>query len=147
MAEGAKSEPRVVTRRLTVEVEFHQVDMMQVVHNAEYFRWFERGRLLVLEDIFPMAWAIENRIATPVVSNRCEYLAPATYGDRLVVTTRHRLAERWDGRFVFEHSISNAKTKVELCFGESAVTVLDLSSRRLVKDIPADIWARYRALT
>ncbi len=137
---------RTVTRRLTVEVEFHQVDMMQVVHNSEYFRWFEKGRLQLLNDVFPMSWAIENKIVTPVVMNHAEYLSPAAYGDVLVVTTKHTLADHWDGRFLFDHSISNAKTKVELSCGQSAVTVLDLNSHVLIKEIPKEVWDRYQAL-
>ena len=134
---------RTITRRLVVEVEFHHVDMMQVVHNSHYFRWFEKGRMAILEEVFPMPWAIENKIATPVVMNHCDYLWPAAYGDTLVVTTRHRKVDQWDGRFLFEHSVSNRKTKVELCRGSTEVTIVDLGSRRLVKEIPADIWQRY----
>lgn len=135
-----------VTRRLVVEVEFHHVDMMQVVHNSHYFRWFEKGRMAILEEVFPLPWAIENKIATPVVMNHCEYQWPATYGDTLVVTTRHRKAAVWNGRFLFEHTISNQKTKVELCHGRTEVTIVDLDSRRLVKQIPSDIWQRYQSI-
>jgi acyl-CoA thioester hydrolase len=137
---------RLVVRKLTVRVEFHQVDMMRVVHNVQYLYWFERGRLAVLEDVFPMTWAIENRIATPVVMNRIEYRSPAAYGDELVVTTRHRKLERYDGRLLFEHSVSNHKTKAEVCAGESAVTVMELDTHRLVKSIPDEIWDKYQAL-
>lgn len=137
---------RIITRRSQVVVEFQHVDMMQVVHNAHYLRWFELGRLAVLEGVFPMAWAVEHRIATPVVVNHCEYLQPAAYGDELVVITRHKLIDRWEGRFHFDHAISNARTKRELATGYSAVTVLDMASGRLIKDIPAAIWDRYLAL-
>ena len=138
--------PRTIIRRVTVEVEFHQVDMMQVVHNSEYFRWFEKGRFQVLEELFPLEWAVANRVATPVVTNHCEYLKPAVYGDTLVVTTRHRLLERWDGRFQFDHSISNTRNKAEICSGQSAVTVVDMNTGTLVKEIPADVWQRYQNL-
>ncbi|MCP4606776.1 MAG: hypothetical protein GY847_40760 [Proteobacteria bacterium] len=137
---------RTVTRRFTAEVEFHHVDMMQVVHNSQYLKWFEKGRFILFEDVFPMSWAIENKIATPVITNHCEYLSPARFGDKLAVTTRHRLTDVWDGKFLFDHSISNAKTKVELCCGHTAVTVVDLNSHSLVKEIPDDVWIRYQAL-
>lgn len=137
---------RTVVRRLQVDVEFHQVDMLRVVHNAAYFTWFEKGRLQLLEEFFPVSWALENRVVTPVVMNRAEYLNPATYGDRLVVSTRHRIVESWNGRLLFEHAISNAKTKVELCVGETAVTVLDLGTGHLLKEIPEAIWKSYQAL-
>ena len=140
------SDTHTITRKVEVEVEFHHVDMMRVVHNSEYLRWFEKGRLGVLEEIMPVSWAVENRIATPVVMNHCEYLSPAAYGDALIVTTRHKKVDHWDGRFVFEHSISNPKTKVELCFGKSAVTVIDLRTGRLLKTLPDEAWDRYLAL-
>lgn len=135
-----------ITRKVTVEVEFHHLDMMRVVHNSQYLCWFERGRFAVLDDVFPMAWAIENMIGTPVVSSSCEYLAAVHYGDVLLVTTRHRRCAEWDGRFVFEHSISNVKTKVEVCRGATAVTVVDLNTGKLFKELPPEVWERYRAL-
>ena len=135
-----------ITRRAEVRVEFHHVDMMQVVHNSHYLRWFEIGRLAVMEDIFPMTWAVENGIATPVVMNHCDYLWPAVYGDTLVVTTKHRMSDRWEGRFLFNHSISNKKNKRELCRGQSAITVVDMNNARLVKEIPDEAWERYRSL-
>jgi acyl-CoA thioester hydrolase len=137
---------KLVTRRLNVEVEFHHVDMMHVVHNSQYFRWFEKGRLDMFEDVFPMEWAVENHLATPVVVNHAEYLWPAIYGDILVVTTRHRIVDHWDGRFIFEHSISNTKTKVELCYGRTEITVMDLATGKLFKELTGDIRQRYYKL-
>ena len=137
---------RIITRRAEVRVEFRHVDMMQVVHNSHYIAWFEIGRLAVLEEVFPMSWAVEHRIATPVVVNHCEYLWPATYGDALVVITRHKLLDRWEGRFLFDHAISHLDTKRELAVGTSAVTVVDMAAQKPVKEIPPEIWARYAAL-
>ena len=51
------------------------------------------------------------------------------------------------GRFVFDHSISNKKSKVEVCRGQTAVTVVDLTSGKLYKELPGEVWERYRALT
>lgn len=127
-------------------VEFHHVDMMQVVHNSQYFRWFERGRMQILDEVVPMGWAVKHKIATPVVRNMCDYLWPAVYGDRLTVTTRHRKLDRYEGRFCFDHSICHNRTKRELARGRTEVTVVDLDGHRLVRDMPEDLWARYQAL-
>ena len=136
----------IVTRRLDVDVEFHQVDMMQVVHNSVYFRWFEKGRLQLLEEVLPLGWMIENRIGAPVVENHCEYRWPAVFGDLLAVTTRHRLLERYEGRLAFEHSVVRRRDKVELAAGRTAIALVDLDRRRLVRELPADIWERYGGL-
>lgn len=137
---------RLVTRRLGLQVEFHHVDMMRVVHNSRYFIWFEKGRLALIGEFLPLSYAIANHLVSPVVENRCEYLAPARFDDQLVLTTRHRLLEKWEGRFVFDHSISHARTKVELCFGHTAVTLLNEKTQSLIREIPQPIWEKYRAL-
>jgi acyl-CoA thioester hydrolase len=144
--EAASNQEPLITRRIFARVEFRHVDMMQVVHNAQYFNWFELGRIGLMEEVFPFDWAIEHRLATPVVSNHCEYLSPATYGDEIVITTRHRLLAGWEGRFVFDHSISNRHTKVELCNGRTATTLISMDSRRSLRKVPADAWERYRTL-
>ncbi len=135
--------PSTIKRRLTVDVEFHQVDMIRVVHNAVYFLWFEKGRLDVIEQFFPLAVALEKRMALPVVENHCEYRWPAVLGDTLVVTTTHRKTDHWSGRFLFEHTITHLRTKREICTGRSAVTVVDLDTRRPVKHLPEEIWECY----
>ncbi|MFO8073993.1 MAG: thioesterase family protein [Polyangia bacterium] len=137
---------RIVTRRVRIEVEFHHVDMMRVAHNAQYLRWFEKGRMAVLEEIFPLDWAIEERIGTPVVLNHCEYLWPAVYGDELVVTTRHRKLDSYEGRMTFDHSISHARRKLELARGRTAITAIDMAGGRPLRRIPEEAWRRYREL-
>jgi len=137
----------IVTRRVDARVEFHDVDAMGVAHNARYLLWFEMGRLALLEEVLPLRWALERRIAAPVVASRCEHLAPAGYGDALAITTRHRKADRWGGRFAFEHSVSNRATKVELCRGSTEITVVDAGSGRPLRDLPPEVWERYLGLT
>jgi len=63
-----------------------------------------------------------------------------------VLTTTHRMLPEWSGRFVFNHSISHEKSKEEICRGYSGVTVMDTRSMRVLKELPEDIWTRYRAL-
>lgn len=136
----------VITRRLDVEVEFHQVDMMQVVHNSRFLLWFEKGRLALLEEVLPMSWLIERRIGAPVVLNHCEYRWPAVWGDVLAVTTRHRLLERYEGRIEFEHSVVRRRGKLELACGRTAIALVDLDRRKLLRELPPDVWERYGSL-
>ncbi len=119
---------------------------MGVVHNVQYFNWFELGRLQVVEEVLPLENAMGRSLALPVVVNHCDYIHPARYLDRLVVTTTHRILPEWSGRFVFNHSISHEKSKVEICRGMSGVTVMDTRSMRVLKALPDDMWARYQGL-
>jgi YbgC/YbaW family acyl-CoA thioester hydrolase len=121
--------------------------MLNMVHNIQYFKWFERGRLAIMEGVIPVRWGVEHNVVTPVVRNTCEYLHTATYGDELVVTTKHRIASRWTGRFTFDHAISNNGTKREVCIGQSEITLVDFETNRILKALPGEIWSRYQALT
>jgi len=43
--------------------------MMGVVHNAEYYRWFEDGRLQILEEIMSLQEATALGVSVPVVAS------------------------------------------------------------------------------
>jgi acyl-CoA thioester hydrolase len=142
----ARSKKRFLVRRHRVEVEFHHIDMMKIVHNAQYLKWFEKGRFDVIDAMFQDDGAQKEQLVTPVVMNHCIYLKPARLGDTLVVTTHHPVEERWTGRFRFEHSVSNAKTKVELATGKSEITVVDALTFRPMRNLPETIWNCYKKL-
>ncbi len=137
---------RTLIRRYRIEVVFHQVDMMQVVHNVQYFLWFEQGRFALINEIMDADPAEKARLLTPVVMNHCDYLEPARLGDQLVVTTKHTLLPSWTGRFQFAHSISNTKTKAEMVSGFSTVTFVDAATFKPIKEIPKTIWNSYQNL-
>ena len=137
---------RTISRQILVEPEFHQVDMMGVAHNAAYFYWFERGRLMLLEKVLPIPEAVRLALAFPVVLQSCEYLKPASYGDRLVLTTSHELLPCYEGLFTFHHSLINEKTKADIAEAQTDVAALDMRSGRLLRELPNEIWTRYQAL-
>jgi YbgC/YbaW family acyl-CoA thioester hydrolase len=121
--------------------------MLNMVHNVQYFKWFERGRLAIVEGAISVRWGVEHDLVMPVVKNTCEYLHAATYEDELVVTTKHRITPRWTGRFTFDHAISKAGNKREVCIGRSEITLVDFKTNRILKVLPNEIWSRYQALT
>ena len=147
MCEGDNGRPvAFVVRRHRVEVVFHHVDMMRVVHNAQYFKWFEKGRFTIVDEIFEADPGFKEHILTPVVLNFCEYHKPARLGDELVLTTRHSREETWTGRFRFEHSISNAKSKVELASGRSEITFVDAENFQPMRELPETLWNCYQKI-
>ena len=60
---------RLIKRKLTIQPAFHETDMMGVIHNANYFRWFEQGRLQIIFDVLPLAEAMKLNLFMPVVEN------------------------------------------------------------------------------
>ena len=140
------TKPRIVKRKLSIRPQFYQTDMMGVIHNSEFFRWFEEGRLQLLADIVSFEEAMRDGIVLPVVRNVCDYLKPVRYGDKLILTTMHEVRSEYEGRLAFQHSLANEDTKVELAVGETVVTLVDQKTGRLIRELPERIKERYWAL-
>jgi len=142
----SSNRPRPIRRRLHLTPAFHQVDMMSVVHNVQYFYWFEQGRLHIMEEILSLDAAVRLGVAMPVVENQCTYRRPVRYGDPLVLLTEHQRLTTWEGRLVFSHSLVHRKLKTEVACGRTTTTVIDIATGRLVKEWPENLWRRYLAL-
>jgi acyl-CoA thioester hydrolase len=138
--------PRAIRRSLHLTPAFHQVDMMSVVHNVQYFYWFEQGRLQIMEELMPLDEAVKLGVAMPVVENRCLYRRPVRYGDPLVLVTEHQCMRGWEGRLVFTHSLVHRKLKTEMASGRSTATLVEMATGRLVKEWPHDLWRRYLSM-
>jgi len=146
MVDGDHRKNRRLKRKLRVTPAFRQIDMMGVVHNAQYFLWFEEGRLQVMLEVLSLEEAMDRMIAMPVIENHCLYHRPVRYDDPLVLHTTHQVQAVYEGRLVFEHSLVHEKTKQEMASGRTVATITDLRTGRLARDWPADIWKRYQAL-
>jgi acyl-CoA thioester hydrolase len=137
---------RLIKRKMEIRPLFHQADMMGVIHNVEYFRWFEEGRLQIMFEILPMAEALDLGVGMPVVENYCCYKTPARFGDVLTLYTTHRVAAPYEGRLRFDHSLVNNKNKAEIACGYAVATLVDMSTMQLIKQWTAKLWERYQSL-
>ena len=119
---------------------------MGVVHNVQYFYWFEQGRLQILEELMSLDASMKLGVVMPVVENQCLYRKPVRYGDPLVLLTEHHCLSAWEGRLVFSHSLVHRKLKTEMACGRTTTTLIDIATGRLVKEWSEDLWQRYQAL-
>ncbi|HEY0758528.1 MAG TPA: thioesterase family protein [Acidisarcina sp.] len=75
--------------RVTLRVRYAETDQMGVVYHANYFIWFEIGRVELLRELgFSYKQMEEEDCHLPVVEAGCRYRAPALYDQSLVVETR-----------------------------------------------------------
>lgn len=144
--QGAGARIRRVVRKMSIEPEFHHFDIMGVAHNAVYFYWFEKGRLALLWEIIPLDQAMRLGLGLPVVRQVCEYRKAVRHGDRLTLATTLTIAPQYEGRFIFHHSLVHESTKQEAAEAETTLTVLDMRTNRLLKELPIELWQRYRNL-
>jgi len=73
-----------------VRVRYAETDQMGIVYYANYFIWFEIGRVELLRSL-GLAYSrleIDHKCILPVIEARCRYRSPARYDDELVIETR-----------------------------------------------------------
>ena len=66
------------------KAQYHETDMMGIVHHSNYVRWMEEARISVLKEI---GWGYDvmeqNGIVSPVTSVECRYRKPTTFPDEV----------------------------------------------------------------
>ncbi|MGA2249004.1 acyl-CoA thioesterase [Terracidiphilus sp.] len=73
-----------------IRVRYAETDQMGVVYYANYFVWFEIGRVEVLRSVGLSYDQMEkdHKLILPVVDASCRYKAPAKYDDEILIETR-----------------------------------------------------------
>jgi hypothetical protein len=64
----------------------------------------------------------------------------------LLLFTTHNIQPNYEGRLVFSHYLIHEKLRTAMAFGQTAMTLVDAATNKLVKEWPAEIWRRYQAL-
>jgi acyl-CoA thioester hydrolase len=74
----------------TIRVRYAETDQMGVVYYANYFVWFEIGRVEFLREagFSYRDMERENGCFIAVVDARCRYRAPVRYDEQIVIRTR-----------------------------------------------------------
>jgi len=115
-------------------VRYAETDQMGVVYHANYFIWFEVGRVEFMRQLGFSYREMEanDGCCIAVVDARCRYKAPARYDDEVVVRTR--LKNVRDSLVHFGYELTRVSDGVLLAEGETTHIVTD--SQMKVRDIP-----------
>lgn len=115
---------------IEIEARVHvfETDLMQVVHHANYFRWFEMARVeylrvrgLLLKDL------IAQGILFPIKEVSCDYKEPARYDDELII--RAELIDYSKVKIVFAYEIFRKTDNILLATGKTVNVFTDLSGK------------------
>ncbi len=72
-----------------IEVRYYETDGQGIVHHANYFQYFEYGRIQMLKAVgFDYADLERDGIFLVVHSIGCRYMFPARFGDTLRLVTK-----------------------------------------------------------
>jgi acyl-CoA thioester hydrolase len=123
----------------TVRVRYAETDQMGVVYHANYYIWFEIGRVEFLRQLGFSYREMELKDGCYIVvgETSCRHLRPARYDDVLRIRTRVAVAGTRTVRFAYE--ILNDASGEIIATGETMHVVCDRNGR------PKQIPAQYRA--
>ena len=102
-----------------IRVEYVDTDKMGVVHNSNYFRYFERARCETMRDIGVNYKDIEAAgLIMPVIEQYAKYISPAYYDDLLIVRTT--ISDFPSVRMRFDYQVLKRQNGVETGWHKTA---------------------------
>jgi acyl-CoA thioester hydrolase len=125
------------------QVRFVETDMMGVVHHANYFRWFEMGRVEYLRqaDILLLDLMAQG-ILFPIHQVQCQYKASAKFDDQIAIETT--LVELSKVKMVFSYQVVREADGVVLATGRTQNTFTDEQGK--ITKLPTEPHERLQAL-
>ncbi len=105
------------------KVNFADTDMMGVAHHANYFRWFEMGRVEYLRKAgILLLDLMAQDIVFPITDVNCKYLSSAYFDDEIIIETQmidlsrikmifsYRIVRKSDGKLLAQGTTQNVFT-------------------------------------
>lgn len=127
-----------------VRVRYAETDQMGVVYHANYFIWFEVGRVEFIRQmgLDYRSMEKEENAMIAVVEATARYKAPARYDDELIVRTT--LAGVRGSIVRFRYAVVRAADEQLLCEGETVHLVIGPDMKR--RDLPKQYAEQFAAL-
>ena len=135
---------------LEARVRYAETDQMGIVYYANYFVWFELGRVEVLRSmgLTYKQLEIDHGRILPVIEARCRYRAPARYDEEIVIETVPAMLRGTVLKFAYKvfrkHPDPITGERELLAEGDSVHVVCDNEMKR--KHLPEKYEAAIRAM-
>jgi acyl-CoA thioester hydrolase len=115
-----------------IRVRYAETDQMGIVYHANYFVWFEVGRVEFFRQLGFSYKDMEQEDGChiAVVDARCRYKAPARYDDEVIVRTS--LKNVRESLVHFGYELRRAGDSLLLAEGETTHVVIDREMKKVV---------------
>ncbi|SON52645.1 acyl-CoA thioesterase [Vibrio tapetis] len=111
-----------------IKVAWGEMDALNHVNNAVYFRYFEIARLEYFNEVQLMESMHETNIGPVLGSTNAKYFLPVTYPDTLHIGTR--VTNIADDRFDMEYQVFSSKLGKVVTKGEAQVVMFDFNTHQ-----------------
>ncbi len=109
-----------------LDVQFYDVDSMDVVWHGHYVKYLERARCALLNHIsYNYIEMKQSGYAWPVIKLSLRYARPAQFGQVLQIITR---MSEWEYRLVMDYDIVDKESGVKLTSASSTQVAVEIAS-------------------
>lgn len=116
----------VLSASTEFQVEFYDVDSMNIVWHGNYIKYFEVARCVLLDTIkFGYTEMAASGYAWPVVDVRAKYIQPLQFRQKAVIEAT--LVE-WENRLRISYRITDKETGKVLTKGESTQMAVNMET-------------------
>lgn len=130
--------------RITERVHFYDTDAMEVVHHANYLRWFETGRVEFLRRAgITLGELIADGIVFPIRDVRCRYREAARFDDVVVVETEPTALTQV--KMAFRYRVFRQADEALLAEGATENVFTDRATGKIIK-IPVKYYEKLQAV-
>jgi acyl-CoA thioester hydrolase len=114
-----------------MRVRYSETDRMGVVYHANYFVWFEVGRVELLRQLGFSYREMEEKdgCGIAVIDARCRYKLPARYDDEVIVRTQLKYLR--ESLIQFEYELARASDGTVLAEGDTTHIVVDAEMKKV----------------
>jgi acyl-CoA thioester hydrolase len=143
MSRGQNHHPVIAETR--IRVRYAETDQMGIVYHANYFVWFEIGRVELLRQLGFSYRDMEAKdgCGIAVIDARCRYKAPARYDDEVIVRTHLKYLR--ESLLQFEYELIRAIDETLLAEGDTTHIVVDPEMKKI--PLPEKYATAFRAAT
>ncbi|MET3132926.1 acyl-CoA thioester hydrolase [Oxalobacteraceae bacterium GrIS 1.11] len=126
MHKGLHKEASRWHAEVEMQVQFFDLDPMEIVWHGRYVKYLEVARCALLDQIgYNYVEMKASGYAWPVIDMHLRYVAPATFGQRL--TVRAELVE-WENRLKIEYLISDTGSGKRLNKASTVQVAVEIAS-------------------
>jgi acyl-CoA thioester hydrolase len=111
-----------------IPVAWGEMDALNHVNNAVYFRYFETARLDYFSHVHLMEDMAQTKVGPVLGETYCRYKLPVTYPDTLLVGSRVTEVEK--DRFKMEYQIVSKKLGKVTTTGSATIVMFDFVSNQ-----------------
>ncbi|MDB5975561.1 MAG: 4-hydroxybenzoyl-CoA thioesterase [Nevskia sp.] len=125
---------------VTIQIPFHDVDLVGIVWHGHYAKYFEIARCALLESFdYNYDRMLASGYGWPVIDLRLRYVKPAQFGQKIRV--RATLLE-WENRLRIEYLVTDDASGQRLTKGESVQVAVNIATREMCMVSPDVLFER-----